>query len=107
MPRLIFLQGGEDVKKRANRSMFEEVVKLSRAKTILVIPWTGDDREKESDYKAIFDEYFHDVGFREITFLQRNDEDTEIYQGNQDEPLSKQLAYFQRSLIHVYPSVIF
>lgn len=78
MPRLIFLQGGEDVKKRANNSMFEEVVKLSRAKSILVIPWTGDDREKESDYRAIFDEYFHDVGFREITFLQRNDEDTEI-----------------------------
>ena len=77
-PRLIILQGGEDVKKRTNSAMFEKIAQIAENRTILVVPWTSDSTTKETEYRAVFKKYFIDVGFEDIVFLERNDPETEI-----------------------------
>ena len=69
----VFLQGGEDVKKRTNIQMFREILKLSKRKSILIIPWTSNSREKEMSYREIYVNYFKDVGFKKILFLETED----------------------------------
>ena len=70
---MIILQGGEDVKKRTNRSLIKEVGDLSATKKILVIPWTSESAEKEMTYRHIFTSYFADSGFKTVLFLEKGD----------------------------------
>ena len=73
MARLIFLQGGEDVKKRTNFHMFKEILNISKKKNILVIPWTTESKKKEKFYRNVYINYFKEVGFKKIIFLELSD----------------------------------
>ncbi|MHB1709294.1 MAG: Type 1 glutamine amidotransferase-like domain-containing protein [Thermoplasmataceae archaeon] len=76
--QLIILQGGEDVRKRTNETLFKNVVNLSVTKKILVIPWTSKTVEKEIEYRTIFNNYFTDSGFQDVLFLETDDNELEI-----------------------------
>jgi peptidase E len=76
--RIIILQGGEDVKRRTNESLFRRVRALSNAGKILVIPWTSDSVEKETYYSKVFEDYFSHCGFEEVLFLSKSDPENEI-----------------------------
>jgi dipeptidase E len=73
MHQVIILQGGEDVKKRKNYEVLEGVTRISKHKRILVIPWTTTNKKKEITYRKILENYFKDIGFREVLFLEKND----------------------------------
>ncbi len=74
----IILQGGEDVKKRTNEKLMESICHLSNLKRILIIPWTAESPEKELEYRIIFKNYFIEVGFNDILFLEKTDQETDI-----------------------------
>ncbi len=76
--KIIVLQGGEDIKRRTNRELLEAIVKISRRKSIAVIPWTTDDPEKERYYRGVIADYFRELGAREIYFIERRHEKEEI-----------------------------
>lgn len=71
--QILVLQGGEDVNERKNSSLMESTADTSRLKKVLVIPWTGNNDEKEAKYRSIFQKYFIDSGFREVLFLEKED----------------------------------
>ena len=66
---MIILQGGEDVRKRANEALFQDVAAISAKKRILIIPWTQESDDKEMEYLHLFREYFSDSGFQSTDFL--------------------------------------
>lgn len=76
--QIIILQGGEDVKRRTNETLFKDVRKLSSSGKILVIPWTSDSLEKETEYSRMFHDYFSHCGFKEVLFLAKTDPENEI-----------------------------
>ena len=76
--QIIILQGGEDVKRRTNESLFRNVRELSNTGKILVIPWTSDSIEKETDYSKVFEDYFSHCGFDRVSFLAKSDPENEI-----------------------------
>jgi len=76
--KIIVLQGGEDIKRKTNRKLLEDIVKISREKSIAVIPWTTDDPEKEKYYRGIIADYFRELGARKIYFIERRHEKEEI-----------------------------
>ncbi|HDI75594.1 MAG: hypothetical protein DRJ52_03555 [Thermoprotei archaeon] len=76
--KIIVLQGGEDVAARANKTLFEQILALSKTKNILVIPWTTSDSRKEKKYRKIISNYFREVGFKKIFFLEKSDSDQNI-----------------------------
>lgn len=72
--RLIILQGGEDVNKRTHEKLFMKLANGSERGTILIVPWTSAEKEKDHKYRTILEKYFHDTGFRTVTFMERDDE---------------------------------
>ena len=76
--QIIILQGGEDVKRRTNETLFKDVRKLSSSGKILIIPWTSDSHEKEAEYSKVFHDYFLHCGFEEVLFLDKTDPENEI-----------------------------
>ncbi|MCW6158959.1 MAG: Type 1 glutamine amidotransferase-like domain-containing protein [Thermoplasmatales archaeon] len=77
-PSLIVLQGGEDVKERTNKSLFTFIARTSRTKKVLVIPWTSKSKKKENQYGEIYREYFLNIGFEKVIFLEKDDSVTEM-----------------------------
>ncbi|MDG6927952.1 MAG: Type 1 glutamine amidotransferase-like domain-containing protein [Nitrososphaerota archaeon] len=77
-PKIIILQGGEDVNQRTNEAMFRDVRKLSMTGKILIIPWTTDSPDKEAAYSKIYHDYFSQCGFEEVLFLARKEPEREI-----------------------------
>ena len=77
-PQITILQGGEDVKRRINETLFKDVRKLSSSGKILVIQWTSDSLEKEAEYSRVFSDYFSHCGFEEVLFLSKTDHENEI-----------------------------
>ncbi|MGC8646313.1 MAG: Type 1 glutamine amidotransferase-like domain-containing protein [Thermoplasmata archaeon] len=69
--QIIVLQGGEDVRKRTDKELMKTVFNLSGKKNILVIPWTSESDSKEFEYRKILKAYFSDIGFNEVTFLEK------------------------------------
>ncbi len=76
--QLIILQGGEDVRKRTNETLFKNVANLSVTKKILVIPWASKTLEKEMEYRTIFNNYFTHSSFQDVLFLETDDSNLEI-----------------------------
>ena len=76
--QIIILQGGEDVKRRTNETLFKNVRKLSSSGKILVIPWTSDSLEKEAEYSRVLRDYFSHCGFEEVLFLAKTDPENDI-----------------------------
>lgn len=76
--QIIILQGGEDVKRRTNESLFRSVRRLSKTGKVLVISWTSESSEKEDSYSKVFREYFSDCGFSDVLFLDKADPESEI-----------------------------
>ncbi len=76
--QIIIMQGGEDVKRRTNETLFKEVRKLSSSGKILVIPWTSDSLEKEAEYSRMLRDYFSHCGFEKVLFLAKTDPENEI-----------------------------
>ncbi|MGC8618821.1 MAG: Type 1 glutamine amidotransferase-like domain-containing protein [Thermoplasmata archaeon] len=76
--QIIILQGGEDVKRRTNESLFRDVGRLSSKGKILVIPWTSDSLEMEAAYSKLFREYFSQCGFQDVLFLAKGDAENEV-----------------------------
>ncbi|MGB9748213.1 MAG: Type 1 glutamine amidotransferase-like domain-containing protein [Bacteroidales bacterium] len=72
------MQGGEDVKRRTNETLFKEVRKSSSSGKILVIPWTSESLEKEAEYSGILRDYFSHCGFEKVLFLAQTDSENEI-----------------------------
>ncbi len=76
--QIIILQGGEDVKKRTNEELMRSVCNLSITKKILVIPWTSESDSKESEYVKVFQKYFTEIGFNEVIFLEKIEDEIDI-----------------------------
>ena len=76
--QIIILQGGEDVRRRINETMFKDMRKLSNSGKILIIPWTSDSHEKEVEYSKVLHDYFSHCGFEEVLFLDKTDPENEI-----------------------------
>ena len=76
--KIIILQGGEDVKRKTNETLFKGVRKLSSSGKILVIPWTSDSPVKEAEYSKVFSDYFSYCGFKEVLFLAKTDPENDI-----------------------------
>ena len=76
--QIIIMQGGEDVKRRTNETLFKDVRKLSSSGKILIIPWTSDSLEKEAQYSKVLHDYFLYCGFEEVLFLDKTDPENEI-----------------------------
>ncbi|MHB8372789.1 MAG: Type 1 glutamine amidotransferase-like domain-containing protein [Thermoplasmataceae archaeon] len=72
------MQGGEDVKRRTNESLIKGVGKISSTKRILIIPWTTESIEKETEYRNVFSRYFKDSGFLDVLFLEKRDSNLEM-----------------------------
>ena len=72
-PSAIVLQGGEEVRIRTNKTLFEKLAAASRKGKIMVVPWTSDTKKKELEYRTLLQQYFTDSGFREVLFLEEDD----------------------------------
>ena len=76
--QMIILQGGEDVRIRANEALFRSVAAISAKKRILIIPWTQESDDREMEYLNLFRDYFSDSGFQSTDFLNKGDNDSEV-----------------------------
>ena len=76
--QMIILQGGEDIRKRTNEALFQDVAAISAKKRILIIPWTQESDDKEMEYLHLFREYFSDSGFQSTDFLKKGNNHSEV-----------------------------
>lgn len=79
--QIIILQGGEDINKKTNYNLFKHVQSLSSTKRVLIIPWSSNstkEEEKERQYRGVLSEYFSDSGFKDVLFLEKDDDEYEV-----------------------------
>ena len=72
----VYILECENVESRPLFDLHKEMIGLLVEKPkVLVLLWTTNNREKIRKYMKIIDKYFRDLGAKEITFLDENDED--------------------------------
>ena len=72
----VYILECENVKSRPLFDLHKEMISLLVDKpNVLILLWTTNNREKIRKYMKIIEKYFRDLGAKEITFLDENDED--------------------------------
>jgi len=70
---IIYLYGGEDIRKRTNFKQNAKICSTIRNPRVLILAWTSKNEKKESEYREILVDYFKDLGVEYISFLERSD----------------------------------
>ena len=69
----IFVLEVENIKQRTLFNFHKELFERAKNPTVLVLLWTTNNEEKKIKYKEIIENYFKDLGAKEILFLEEDD----------------------------------
>jgi len=74
----LYFVGGEDLKTRDSKRINKQAFKAAGTPKILIVPWTVEPIEEPNKYWKIMEDYFTDLGAKEINFAKIGDSTKEL-----------------------------